>query len=187
MFCPKCGRDCGDAKFCPDCGQELSAEQTAIEPPVGRYEAVDGYIDVSYYTMTIHKEIDSQEVDHVIDYRHIVEVGFSLAKGGVNGYLSIREETDQLLPVENEWDAVCDEKTLRFETYKNQGFCILYTFLNHCKTIAQAQIKEKREMRFCCPKCKSRNISVRYMLVPVVVRMENQYVCRSCGHLWTAK
>ena len=23
MFCPNCGKDCGDAKFCSECGQKL--------------------------------------------------------------------------------------------------------------------------------------------------------------------
>ena len=135
-----------------------------VEIKLWETETEGAYIDVSYYTMTIHKEIDSQEVDHVIDYRHIVEVGFSLAKGSVNGYLSIREETDQLLPVENEWDAVCDEKTLVINEGMNSVFSDIYTYLQQCKCAFTKNAERKQSdaskhsrcaNTICCPKCKS--------------------------------
>ena len=34
MFCPNCGKDCGEFKFCPECGQELQedvATQTVVD------------------------------------------------------------------------------------------------------------------------------------------------------------
>lgn len=186
MFCPNCGKDCGEAKFCSVCGQELSVEQTISQPPVGRYEAVDGYIDVSDYTMTIHKVIGTQSVESVIDYNDITDVIFREAHTS-NGFLAIREEKDRLPPIKDEWDAVCDEKTSLFGVGEDQEFHTLYTFLNHCKAITQARIRKRMEMRRYCPKCKSSDISEHYMLVPVVVRMKDHYVCHSCGHLWTVR
>ena len=206
MFCPNCGKDCEDSKFCPECGQKLSVEQTIMEPPVGRYEAVDGYMDVSYHTMTIHKETDSQTAEYIIDYTDIMDVTFCCASNAANGYLAIREITDQLPPVEDEWDAVCDEKTLCFGTDRNQAFSRLHAFLNHCKTASQARLEEERAARICCPKCKSNRYYVcersyhrpfvRGKSIVLAIMMcimylchrfgakRVEYVCLECGHRW---
>lgn len=33
MFCPKCGKDAGNAKFCPECGTAISGSEPSIQSP----------------------------------------------------------------------------------------------------------------------------------------------------------
>jgi len=214
MFCPNCGKDCGEANFCSVCGQELSVEQTISEPPVGRYEAVDGYIDVSYYTMTIHKVVGTQSVETVIDYNDITDVIFREAHTS-NGFLAIREEKDKLPPIKDEWDAACDEKTLVIEEGMNSAFHDVYMYLRQCSHVSakkadQAQISAPNnsgfEKELCCPQCGSRKYFVhehpyrhRFMhgkSLALAIMMcvlyfcyqfssrRFEFVCLDCGHKW---
>jgi uncharacterized membrane protein len=44
MFCTKCGKDAGDAKFCPECGAGLGAEVLKTENPNGTAENIAGLL-----------------------------------------------------------------------------------------------------------------------------------------------
>lgn len=171
MFCPNCGNDCVDEKFCPACGQALSpAEEIDTgdfpESLMGRYDGIDGYIELSFYTLTIHKEILGTTVEHVMFYRDITDVVFRQASTSENGYLVIREKEDTYWPVENELDASCDVKTLVFGGEMNSAFGRVYDYLILAIDLEQSSDKNahpvlsKRE-NIRCPGCQSEKYVVR--------------------------
>jgi len=175
MFCPNCGNDCADAMFCSECGSAvfLTEDTDKPAPPMGRYEGIDGYIELSFYTLTIHKEILGITVEHVMPYHDIADVVFRQASTSGNGYLVIREKEASYLPVENELDASCDERTIIFGKKKNSPFCKLNTYLHdlledgavrECAT-KNAESTRTQDIadrgRILCPKCGSDRCYVR--------------------------
>ena len=172
MFCPNCGKASADEKFCSNCGQEISpVEEIAAvdfpEPPIGRYEGIDGYIDLSFFTLTIHKEILGNSVEHTVAYHDIADVVFHKASDEGKGFLAIRERKESYLPVENELDASCDEKTLVFSKKDNREFGEIFMYLQTARdNSADANLKREgaqslqsrsneNNQGVVCPKCKS--------------------------------
>ena len=192
MFCPNCGKDCGNGKFCAECGQRIdlsdNIEATGMmKPPIGRYEGVDGYIDLSFYTLTIHKKILSQTMESVLSLGDVKDVVFCQATDYESGYLAIRGKTDFLPMPETEWDAVVDEAALTFDKETNNIFYTLYRFLNQQKNAVQEWDEKQKETKTYCPKCKSINVRTkeRYTIVPVTTRMADDCRCLVCGYRWT--
>ena len=123
MFCPNCGNECMDENICPHCGQELhtfkdNITNDKLDALVGRYEGIDGYIDLSYFTITIHKVLLSKHFEHTIPFHDLADVAFQPASATVDGYLSFREHTDSTTRVETDWDAGLDEKSIMFNAEK---------------------------------------------------------------------
>ena len=178
MFCPNCGNDCADAMFCSECEQTLPCTETPHaagipDPPMGRYDGVDGFIELSYYTLTIHKEILEKTVEHVMSYRDIADVVFRQASTNENGYVLISESEDLRVPIENALDAMCDEKAIVFERGRNDGFCRLNVYLQKClasnverestaENVGYKQMQNAANRgKMFCPKCKSDKYYVR--------------------------
>ena len=175
MFCPNCGNDCTDEEFCPACGQNLlSAEDIDIlAPPIGKYDGIDGYIELSFYTLTIHKEILGTTVEHVMFYRDIADVTFHQASNTECGYLAIRETEDLQMPVKTELDAACDKKTVIFSWKMNTEFCRLNSYLQDLfdgEVVGECATKNAESMQsqntsnqdgIFCPKCRSGRCYVR--------------------------
>ena len=187
MFCPNCGNNCGTDRFCSACGQELFDKQVAFEPPVGTYEAKDGYLDVSYYTMTICKELPDQTLEKLMSFADVKDVRFRRATQSERGYLAIREKNDYLPMPETQWDAVVDGTALTFEEDKNEMFSMVFAFLDRCKVVVQAKIKMARDVKSVCPRCKSRNIRNRCVTVPVAHCIMDEYICCVCGYFWNSE
>lgn len=53
MFCPKCGKDAGEAKFCPECGEKLATQNN--EPANGSADATS--------EQHVHEEMTKQSVN----------------------------------------------------------------------------------------------------------------------------
>ena len=192
MFCVNCGNDCADVNFCPNCGQKIIAKDriapiSISKPPIGRYKGNDGYVELSFHTLTIHKELPSQTTEKLISFKDVKDVRYQRAKAERSGFLAIREMTDSLPVSETEWDAVVDETALTFNEHKNEQFLKLFIFLYQCKEIVQEKIRIVREVKSVCPKCKSSSIRNRLATVPVVHRIADEYMCCSCGHQWNAE
>ena len=192
MFCPNCGRDCADANFCPNCGQKIISSNSDVpkniqEPPIGLYKGNDGYVEVSFQTLTVYKELPFKTVEKLMSFRDIKDVRFQQANETENGFLAIREMNDCLPVSETEWDAVVDEAALTFDVHKNEQFLNVYAFLSYCKEVVQTKTRLTREVRNTCPKCKSSSIRNRLVTVPVVHRIEDEYICCSCGYQWNAR
>lgn len=138
MFCPNCGKDCGDAKFCSECGQDLrSANEVAAmdskipEPPVGRYESAIGYVEFGPETITVHKKVLFQTVERKILYSEIFNVAYKKATGLGLGYLAIREKKDSSIPLPTSMEAAGDETTLSFGSGESNTFYGLYLYLKY--------------------------------------------------------
>ena len=220
MFCPNCGKDCGNGKFCTECGQRIDLsddiEATGImETPIGRYEGTDGYIELSFYTMTIHKEIFSQVVERTISYDNLLDVAFQQAIGDGFGYLAVREITDKLPLVKTEMDAAVCETALIFDSKMNRGFCKAYSYLKQCVGDGATKSCEAQAVRsdtktsteIYCAKCNSNRVvahvksyyrpyvrgkSVVLALVMCFLYLyyrffvkKVEYVCLDCGNRWT--
>lgn len=138
MVCPICGADCKDAKICPNCEWNLAekaVDTNIAEPPIGRYEGIDGYMDVGYHTITIHKQMHEHIVEREIAHGDIVDVVFQNATDMESGFLGVRDKNDPLPSVESELDAVSDETALIFDEKNGQEFHDVYVYLNCCETI----------------------------------------------------
>lgn len=164
MFCPNCGKDCGDANFCSACGRELAAPAATApiniaEPPIGIYEGIDGCVELSFCTMSFHKKIHSQIIERTVSYDDIIDVEFQEASKSDIGFLAIREKNEKLLPVETETDAAGNETALLFEKQMNEQFCNVYSYLKQyasaVKTGCKSNLRRNSAAGICCPKCKS--------------------------------
>ena len=190
MFCPNCGKDCKNDSYCSVCEMELevlalSMNQAISYPPVGQYKASDGYLDISFYTLTINKQIFSQTIEHVIAYRDIEDIALKLASNVENGYLAILERGDVIPLATMELDAICNETALVFDVSQNSIFYEIYMFLDQYITLNQKQSSKYKDKKKYCPQCGSRHIRFRRMHVPVTVCMMNKYDCLSCGYHWS--
>lgn len=211
MFCPICGTDCKDAPICPNCEWVLSEETADIdvlEPPIGRYEGIDGYLDVGYFDMVIHKRIHERTVEREIAYRDIVDVVFQHASSTESGYLGIRDK-DALLPaVETELDAVCDDTSLIFDEKMDDAFYCAYTYLIQITHGFMPKGKKRPVLgKICCPRCKASRYTVyrrslhrpygrsKSLLLALLYgglylyalfsRKMTEYLCLECGYRWT--
>ena len=88
LFCPNCGKDCGDAKFCSECGQalrstnEVAAMDAKIpEPPVGIYENHDrDYVEMDATSITFCRNpFLGKTTKRTIRYDQIEAVSFAQA------------------------------------------------------------------------------------------------------------
>jgi len=161
MFCPNCGKDCGDTGFCSVCDQALdSFEEEVPNPPIGRYHGVDGYIDISFCTLEIHKEGVAGVTEQITPYENIVGVWFQKASEEKLGYLAIRDKRDVTHPVETLEDAACDKSALLFETGGNSIFKGINAFLKQVsekqsgESIIAGELFGKRG-QIHCPRCGS--------------------------------
>ena len=136
MFCPNCGKDCGDAKFCSECGRDLRSttelatiEPEFPEPPIGRYESAIGYVEFGPETVTVHKKVLFQTIERRILYSEIYNAAYKKAVGLGLGYLAIREKKDSHIPLPTSMEAAGDETTLSFGSGESDKFYELYLFL----------------------------------------------------------
>ena len=176
MFCPNCGKDCADSKFCSECGHALfpvdGIDATDTSLVMGKYDGVDGHIELSYYTVTICKKILSDTVEHVMFYHDLAYVEFHQATDTENGYLAIREKTEHLPSIETELDAECDEKTLVFGKVMNNEFQKIYACLKSVLNAAVEKVLDAENPNSVttevasnktgafCPKCNSKKVYV---------------------------
>lgn len=167
MFCPNCGNDCKNADCCDICGQilsgiELTNTEAVSEPPVGVYEGLDGTLEISLVSLTIRKQLLSQQTEHVVLFDDIDQVEFHSASGEDVGFLAIREIGSDKPLAETAADAACDKKSVLLEEKENGNFLRVYQFLKYCSAKGEQKtpepVKNGRKGNWC-PKCGSKNCS----------------------------
>lgn len=192
MLCPNCGNNCADANFCSNCGKKTTLTDWFVsvninKPPIGRYEGLDGYIELSFCTVTFHKEMPTQTTERIMSFRDIQDVKYHQSTEQERGFFAVREINDRLPVSQTEWDALVDETALLLGENTHEKFLELFAFLSWCKEAVQAREKITRDARSICPKCKSSNIKERLATVPVVHWIKDEYFCCTCGYEWNAK
>ena len=206
MVCPICGTDCKEARICPNCEWDLTADAEIPERLIGRYDALDGYLDVSYCEMVFHKQIHERTVDQKIFYWNVGNVAFRCATETESGCLVIRCKNDVRPLKTTELDAVCDETALIFDLEMNSKFCELFNYLNTVATGVKP-VQTRTHRMISCPRCKSEKyvanrkriyvphsrsnsffLAILYVglyLYAMITKKDREYVCLSCGHSWT--
>ena len=190
MFCPNCGNDCGSDSYCSVCEKELEILALPMNHAIshslfGQYKTSDGYLDISYYTLTINKQFFSQTTEHVIAYGDIEDIAFKLASDVEDGYLALHERDNVIPLATTALDAMCNETALVFDVSQNSVFYELYMVLDQYIMLRQKQRAKCKNEKKYCPQCGSRNIRFRLMHVPVTVCMTNKYDCLNCGYHWS--
>lgn len=136
MFCPKCGRDCGEGGYCVSCNNKapnIKSVDTKLEPPIGIYKVSYAYIELGVKTVTFHKKLPfEKEYERVVAYDQISQVVYEPGKGLTAGYLAIRERKDITRPIATREDALHDQTAIRFICSQNEEFYRIYEFFKHC-------------------------------------------------------
>ena len=209
MVCPVCGVECRDVKVCPECGWDFSLSEgdPIPDPPVGRCEGIDGFLDVGHFSLTIHKKIHERTVEREISYRDIRDVVFREASKTESGFLGVRGRGDPLPVVTTELDAVCDESALIFNADMGSEFHDAYTYIERLVQILGTDRSSQQDRdRVCCPKCKASRYTVEnkthrrlygrssslllaliYLVFWIcVIRsgIMTEYICLECGNRW---
>ena len=212
MFCPNCGEEYTDEKFCPACGHALLSTDISVIPSLfmGRYEAIDGYIELSYYTVTIHKNNDTRSTELNIVYEDIVDVVYQEPTEDGIGLLAIQHVDQTKPPARSGDNMICNDTSLLFEKQQRELFRIIYSYLSQFP--AKRKSKGASNPRhllskkgICCPRCGSqrfviyrfprhfppgikspfwRLISNLLILYSVVVLEGKKLECIDCGFMW---
>ena len=135
MFCPNCGNDCKNADCCDICGQilsgiELTNTEAVSEPPVGVYEGLDGTLEISLVSLTIRKQLLSQQTEHLVLFDDIAQVKFQTAPSAGIGFLAIRNINVSKPLAETLEDATGSETALLISEDMNEEFEAIYRFLD---------------------------------------------------------
>lgn len=149
MFCPNCGKNCGDANFCSECGQDLRStnevatiETKIPEPPVGIYKNHDrDYVEMDTTSITFCRNpFLGKTTKRTIRYDQIEAVSFAQAvKLRWGGFLSIQKRGGYSKPKSTVQDAVVDETSITFSWKQNDDFLKVFDFL---KVYADIAIKD---------------------------------------------
>ena len=137
MFCPKCGRDCGEGGYCSSCNNQASNKESAdvkFMPPIGMYKATYAYMELREKTVVFHKKIPlEREFERVVAYDQIAKAAYEPGKGLTAGYLAIRERKDMKIPIAaSREEAIHDQTAITFIFSQNEEFYRVYAFFKHC-------------------------------------------------------
>ncbi len=154
MFCPNCGKDCGEFKFCPECGTQLCLKETKVaerkekivfpKPPVGRYKHPNGYLEVGQYSLIICRKPFFKEYKREIPFNEIVRVSFSDGRFTAGGFLCIRDKWNKGIPMVTVAKmAYWDKSSVWFPSVSGSLFYPIYEFLQECVRINNAAEKNK--------------------------------------------
>lgn len=149
MFCPDCGKDCGEFRFCPNCGvplgvpcQKGNTETKLVfpKPPVGRYHDIAGYLEINEDGVTFYRNQwpVARRKRRTILFREIYAVSYEEGKSFHSGTLCVRSWQDRHIPLALLPEAVLDETSVYFHKTKNAEFRQLYIFLKHCADIVNS-------------------------------------------------
>lgn len=155
MFCPNCGRDCGEFKFCPDCGTQVNflesnnTEQKKKlifpEPPIGRYKYTNGYLEIGQDSLTIcSKPFFKERRRKSIPFNEIAAVSFSDGRLSTGGFLCIRDKWNRGVPMVTAANmAVLDRSSVYFPRSSGTDFYPVYEFLRKCAVLNNAAEKNR--------------------------------------------
>lgn len=154
MFCPNCGKNCGDANFCSGCGQDMrriNFEKTEeipeteiadvekniglpeIELPeslLGVYGSDDQYIRLDKTSVTFVKQHILSE--YTIQYNDIGKATIYRASPNKEGYLCVYELDRKTWPdIKMDEVAACQTAIL-FPVTENSRVFSAYLFLRQC-------------------------------------------------------
>ena len=178
----------------------------AFEPPVGRYQGADGFLELSYETVTVCKENLPQPVESVLAYGEIDSMVFREATEECLGYLAVRDVSSDSPPVKTESDAAACETAILFDIAMNGPFREAYAYLE--KNIPPAGKKAPRRPKpreICCPRCGSKRYQIhrfsrfispynkhsltrlicRILILYSIIFLEGKKLeCQNCGYCW---
>lgn len=185
MFCPNCGKDCGNANFCPGCGQNLQCSESAYElktyPPLNE----------PFVQIVSGKEIDLNKV--------VRTYGNGWRKSGAYAYLSaecgisIAQAKQILDPIftihEGEkisfLQSLSAEVNLRSEKVSRE---------KDVREQKEGELKNSGEIH--CPKCLSTSVTAQKRgysigqailagpLAGAIGSNKVHCICLKCGHKW---
>lgn len=117
MFCPNCGRNCGNANFCPQCGEKLlmdvaetlQEEQKTWSVPLGVYKGYRSHIELGSDWLEIHNGNATRTTKIPcttrIPYDQLVGVSYHRSRylGWDAGFMAVRWKDNHHLPIPIEW------------------------------------------------------------------------------------
>ena len=154
MFCPNCGKDCGEFKFCPECGTQLClTESKTVErekeiafpnPPIGRYKCPDGYLEIGQKSLIICRRPFFKEQKCEIPFDEIARVSFSDGRFSLCGFLCVRDKWNRGIPMITVSDmAIYDRSSVYFPQSSGSVFHPVFEFLQRCVRINNAAEKNE--------------------------------------------
>ena len=142
MFCPNCGRDCGEAKFCSECGQNIYPKPPFAEKSVLRGDLVFGEQEVILITRLPRV----QEATYVFPYDQIFDTTFVPATRWFTGFLCIRDWKNRFIALpERQGQKNCMDSMIWFEERDNVTFYRAYEFLKQWAAINARQRKKDKK------------------------------------------
>jgi hypothetical protein len=151
MFCPNCGKDCGETKFCSECGMRvcLAASKDAVrkghcvfpEPPITLKKVRWGTLEFTCDSMRVRIRLPRRPLtDILILYDEIFDVSYVPATTWRNGFLSVREWKDRHVPIPKRFSEMTLRNTTTWlEKKDNHDFYYIHKFLKQCAAINTAQ------------------------------------------------
>ena len=152
MFCPNCGKDCGEFKFCPECGTQLEAIRNGVTvgkkelkfppPPIGKYKSADGeWVEITRDAISFYKKkyfglIYSSTKTEAIPFTEIYRVSIVPPKGIKAGILCVRGGMNKYQALATEMTVARDDSTsVYFNSPRYNTFWRIYLFLKQCADI----------------------------------------------------
>lgn len=151
MFCPNCGKDCGEFKFCPECGTQvrlLESDDTDQKekgvfpkPPFAMKKVRQGVLE--FETDRVKLNVKPPKVkrrEMQIPYNEIFDVSYVPATTWLNGFLCLREWKSQHIPLPMKFsEGKKRDSIIWFEKKENVIFYRAYEFLKQCAAINAEQ------------------------------------------------
>ena len=177
MYCPNCGKDCGNANFCPNCGKKLASHIVTfpiIPDHTTTYVGKNGSIKINLSTVVLSKANLQATTDLVIPHDDITNIMYTNATKYTPGYLAIRtKQYDH--PIISSLDAATDAATVVFDLSDSNSFSHAYTLLNAIASKNQAArfkrvittvpqpTPSRSNQSYACPDCGSTDYYIRYI------------------------
>ena len=110
MFCPNCGKDCGEFKFCPECGTQVRLAESNDtvqkehsvfpEPPITLKKVRWGTLEFLGDSMQVIIKLPKiPRKNLLISYDEILDVSYVPATKWLNGFLCVREWKERHIPI----------------------------------------------------------------------------------------
>lgn len=151
MFCPNCGKDCGEFKFCPECGTRLCLVVSSVakgekenafpELPLTKKRVRWGVLEFENDSMSVWVKLPMvPPIDVHIPYNEIFDVSYVPATFWLNGFLCVREWKERHIPIpKSHWESTLGNVTTWLEEKDNDDFLRIYEFLKQCAAINAEQ------------------------------------------------
>ena len=129
MFCPNCGRNCGNESYCHSCGTNLLTGQISLSPPIRRFKGMCGYMDHGIDSVRFFKKVFLKKTVRIIPYSEIRAVTYQPAEKNGGGFLCVRSFEDRVPPITDYSYAISDESSIEFYYKDRDAVEKYYSFL----------------------------------------------------------